>query len=196
MSVKSERRAWYAANVEPMASADRHSDEFAAWRDRANVYMRAACKPGSVELRADVAPAPIASGEPAAPVRVASAAAPSSGDRAEYDSFIHGQLLAFGEYTGAGGGYSDDVWERGVTGREFGKGPILHAWKHLNADAREAIDAGVMRWVTFAEFKLERAALRAAESAEIAAHDTPQDCADCASAHLAECVCSALVWAA
>lgn len=201
MSVKSERRAWYAANVEPMASTDRHSDEFIAWRDRANEYMRKVCKPGSVELRDDVAPVQVAAPEPervrVAPVRVASVAAPSSMDRAEYDAFIHGQMLAFGEHTGASGGYSDDVWRRGVTGREFGKGPLAHAWKLLNADAQEAIEAGVIRWVTFADFKAERAALRAAEAADMELQREAWEAGESCTLCLATvCECEPLEWAA
>lgn len=195
MSVKSERRAWYAANVEAMPGIDRHDPKWIEWRDRANAHMRKVCKPGSVELLEPAGIAPVAV-EVARFARVASAVAPAASDRAEYDSFIAAQGIAFGESTDAPGGVSDDYWQRGVVGREFGKGQLRHALKHLNGDAVDALERGVIRWVTFAEFKAERAALRAAELDEIAAHDAPQDCTDCAVAHLAECVCSAFAWAA
>ena len=53
MSVKSERRAWFAVNVEPKPNAAIGSPEYMAWVKRANAEMSKRCVFGSAELRAE-----------------------------------------------------------------------------------------------------------------------------------------------
>ncbi|MEJ6490672.1 hypothetical protein PQI23_13180 [Leucobacter sp. USCH14] len=58
---------------------------------------------------------------------------------------------------------------------EFCKGSLHIAWPHLTEEMQRAHDAGVWRWVTFAEFKAEqvaeRAAMAEAYAAEVASED-------------------------
>lgn len=206
MSVKSERRAWYAANVKPMPNDDRSSVEWIAWRDEANEHMRKVCKPLTAELLepaeapaiAELRAALTGAGSPVK--RWASAVAPSSEDRMAFESFVESQLIAFGDHIGAGGP-SDDLWNRAKvarSGRSFEpfKGSLRSVRPYLNGDALDALERGVIRWVTFSEFRLERAELRAAEVD--AAEDEAEsfDAEDCVLCMASSCECDLVEWAA
>lgn len=58
MSVKSVRREWYAANVEPRPALKASDPAYLAWVKRANAHMRGICVPGTATLKAagEVAP--------------------------------------------------------------------------------------------------------------------------------------------
>lgn len=208
MSVKSERRAWYAANVEAKPAGEvAGSPAYMDWVRRANEHMKARCAPGSAELLAEVATV-AASVVPVADSgrsgRRASATAPSSDDRAAYLAFTDAQLRAFGEYTGAPGGWSDDIWNAGAIARYRGtrefaafRGSLRAARPYLNGDAIDALERGVIRWLTFAEFKLERAEIRAAEAeAEAAEREAWESAGDCTLCLASKCECELIDWAA
>ena len=73
MSVKSERRKWYAANVEAAPAGEAvGSPAYMAWVKRANAHMARICKFGTAELLE--APAPVEAVAPVVelkPVKVA-----------------------------------------------------------------------------------------------------------------------------
>ncbi|MEV8338544.1 hypothetical protein [Leucobacter sp. NPDC077196] len=182
MSVKSERRAWYAANVEPRPELRADSPEYLAWVQRANAYMVARCVPGTAILQD---PAAVA-----APSRVAAKSLRASGtddaDRAAYRSLIEAMQYRIADHMGWPGTLWDDFWRQQAFGAdarrrpslEFCKGSLHIAWPHLTEEMQRAHDAGVWRWVTFAEFKAEQVAERAAmaeayaaEATEVAAED-------------------------
>lgn len=75
MSVKSERRAWFAANVEPRPALKADAPEYLAWVARANAHMRKVCKPMTAELLPGIDPKAdytiAAAGEDSSPVVIA-----------------------------------------------------------------------------------------------------------------------------
>ncbi|UOR02076.1 hypothetical protein MUN77_01710 [Leucobacter allii] len=205
MSVKSERRAWYAANVEAKPAGEvAGSPAYQEWVARANAHMVRICKAGSAELLEPVEVAPVVESAPVASFgRRASAAAPSADDRAAYDAFVDGQLRAFGEFTDSPGGWSDDIWDQHAIARHRGgrtfepfKGALKFARPYLNGDAIDALERGIIRWVTFAEFRLERAQIRAAEADAEDVERAAWESGSCALCLAEVCECAVIEWAA
>lgn len=179
MSIKSERRAWFAANVEPRPELRADAPEYLAWVQRANAYMVARCVPGTAILR-DPA-------EVAAPARVAAKSARASmtdsADREAYRAMVEAMQYRIADHMGWVGEMWTDFWRPQTFGAdarrrpdlEFCKGSLHIAWPHLTEEMQRAHDAGVWRWVTFAEFKAEqvaeRAAMAEAYAAEVASED-------------------------
>lgn len=167
MSVKSERRAWYAANVEPRPSGRAHDPDYLAWVQRANAYMVARCVPGTAILK-DAGDVPAIAPKPVKVARKVSAT--DAGDRAEYDSMVDAMRARIADAMGWPGMLWDDFWRPqryGVDARrrprlEFCKGSFRVAWPHLTEEMQRLHDEGVWRWVTFADFKAEKVAERAA----------------------------------
>lgn len=201
MSVKGDRRAWYAANVEDKPAGEPvGSDAYMAWVARANEHMRRICVPGSAELLDNVASiAPVA---PVASVlRRASIAAPAKDDRAAFREFCDQQFRAFGEYTDAPGGWSDDLFDSGKIARsgrpvEAFKGSLKSVRPYLNGDAKLALDNGIIRWVTFTEFRAERAELRATEAQADEDARIAYESGDCVMCLASVCECVEIEWAA
>ena len=178
MSVKSERRAWYAANVEPMPSLDRASGAFIEWRDRANAYMVARCVPGTAILKdaGDVSQV--------APKRVVAsrkASATDAADRAEFAAHLDSMRARIADAMGWPGMLWDDFWKPQTFGMdarrrpslEFCKGSLKVAWPHLTEEMQRLHDEGVWQWTTFADYKgmkvAERAEMKDAYAAELSA---------------------------
>ena len=197
MSVKSERRTWYAANVEPKPAGEIAGSElYQAWVARANAHMVSRCVPGTAILKdaADVATVtPIAR-------KARTASATELADRETYNSYVDSQRAKIADHMGWTGEYWDDFFKpqtHGADARrrpdlEFCKGSLKVDWPHLSEEMQRAHAEGVFRWVTFAEFKSEQVAERAA-MAEAYATAELEDCTLCLAAN---CECEPIAWAA
>ncbi len=165
MSVKSERRAWFAANVEPRPALAADHPEYLAWVHRANAYMVARCVPGTAILK-DAADVPAV-----APVKVARArnASPTdAADREEFAAHLDHMRARIADAMGWPGMQWDDFWKpqrHGADARrrprlEFCKGSLRVAWPHLTEEMQRLHDEGVWQWTTFADFKAAKVAAR------------------------------------
>ena len=165
MSVKSERRAWFAANVEPRPTVKAHEAEYLAWVARANAYMVARCVPGTAILK-DPADVPAVAPKPVA--RAAKASPTDAADRAEFEGHLQHMQARIADAMGWEGMLWDDFWKpqrHGANARrrprlEFCKGSIIAAWPHLTSEMQRLHDEGVWAWTTFAEFKKAKVAER------------------------------------
>lgn len=145
MSVKSERRAWFAANVEPRPELRADSPEYLAWVQRANAYMVARCVPGTAILRDPV--------EVAAPARVAAksarASVTDSADREAYRAMVEAMQYRIADHMGWVGEMWTDFWRPQTFGAgarrrpelEFCKGSLHIAWPHLTEEMQRAHDS-------------------------------------------------------
>jgi len=169
MSVKSERRAWYAANVEPKPAGEPvGSPAYMEWVHRANAYMVARCVPGTAILK-DAGDVPAVAPKPVIASRKASAT--DQADRAEYADLVDSMRARIADAMGWPGMLWDDFWKPSAARRpEFCKGPLHQAWPHLTEEMQRLHDEGVWKWTTFADFKAmkvaERAEMREAYAAE------------------------------
>lgn len=193
MSVKSERRAWYAANVEPKPAGEPvGSEAYMAWVARGNAYMVARCIPGTAILRD---PADVQQGAPKRVVASRRASATDAADRAEFAAHVDSMRAAIADAMGWPGMLWDDFWRpqrHGVNARrrpnlEFCKGSLKVAWPHLTEEMQRLHDEGVWTWTTFADYKAAKVAER------VEARDAWEElkAADCAGADCTGCVSDA-----
>lgn len=203
MSVKSERRAWYAANVEAKPAGEVvGSPAYMEWVARANAHMRKHCEVGTATIKES---SEIATVTPIAPKR-RKASATELQDRATYDALVDAQRYAIADHMGWTGDYWDDFFKPQKFGAdakrrpdlEFCKGSLKVAWPHLTEEMQRAYEAGVFRWVTYSDFKTEQIAERAAmaEAYEAEAAAELHDAKPCTLCLHAGCVCEPIDWAA
>lgn len=181
MSVKSERRAWYAANVKPKPVADARSDEYMAWVHEANAYMVSRCVPGTSILKD---PADVATVQPKRVVASRKASATDAADRAEFAAHLDSMRARIADAMGWPGMLWDDFWKPQTFGMdarrrpslEFCKGSLKVAWPHLTEEMQRLHDEGVWAWTTFADYKAAKVAERAEMKDTYAAESFAEYC--------------------
>lgn len=181
MSVKSERRAWFAANVEPRPNLAANHPDYLAWVQRANAYMVARCVPGTAILK-DAADVPAVA--PVKVARVRTASATDAADRAEFAAHLDSMRARIADAMGWPGMLWDDFWRPQTFGMdarrrpslEFCKGSLKVAWPHLTEEMQRLHDDGVWQWTTFADYKGMKVAERAEMKDTYAAESFAEYC--------------------
>ncbi|MGK0740422.1 hypothetical protein ACSHWG_00835 [Leucobacter sp. Z1108] len=165
MSVKSDRRVWFAANVEPRPMVKAHEAEYLAWVARANAYMVSRCVPGTAILKD---PADVPAVAPKSVARASKRSATDIADREQFQSHLEHMQAEIADAMGWPGMFWDDFWKpqrHGMGARrrprlEFCKGSLHVAWPHLTEEMQRLHESGVWAWTTFADFKAAKVAER------------------------------------